>query len=763
MRLATIVFPLALCLFHALPAYSQAIPVRSGEHSDFTRLVLSFPEKIEWEFGKNNEDYIFRPVDFNLESYLLQGIFERIPRERLKAITQDNMELRLEVSASTHASVFEFNANMIVIDIKEGDADPASKFERNLDNPKPSITATQNKTQLDPIFPIIISNQNNGSAQSSQPKENLENLPNDPQPIDTAIIENAEKIIPELQKNISRAIAQGLLETKVLQTVIEDEEPRSITTNKSNQSETSLKQLQDTKKNVTPQINIQTVVDRDREIASGIFSKTGLPVACITDSELDLKNWGHPIHEGIKIGELRQNIIGEFDRKSVRDIEKLAKYYLFLTFGTEAMATMAAYNLTPEEYPIIYGLAETMKKQQSTQYGNIHLQAHCEGQVALWALASLPEFSQDNQYNHKQALATFSALPLHLRRHIGPSIAQKYIDINDQTQAELYLDLIDRAPGHHGDAFDFVQAKVEMKPENPESASHKLTPIIETNSSFAAEAFIQLIDASQKHNHPVSTEIIDNAEAMLVEHRNSPLEAELLRAIIIGRTLVGDYSIGFSHLSTQRPGLNLSDEDQADLWSTLLRALTQNSSDLEFAQYTLSNLDTILASPADATIFTDLASRLLENGFTDAALRILQSRSNNDETSKLSLAKIELKKGNLDSALRFVQQVQSPQARTIEARVLYEQGRPNDASKLLRDNNLSTNDLQSYAFIAEDWEAFDTNQENAYAQFVKVMNENANAPPPPSDLSLETIDQVLQKSEKSRLTLNNLIKSSLDQ
>ena len=125
-------FMVALAL--SVPAAdAEIIPVRSGEHEDFTRLVVDLPERTKWEFGRNSAGYELRVPGKGIV-FDLAGVFARIPRTRLADLETGKAEgsLALGVTCDCHAMVSESRSGSIIIDIRQGPAPESSPFELQL-------------------------------------------------------------------------------------------------------------------------------------------------------------------------------------------------------------------------------------------------------------------------------------------------------------------------------------------------------------------------------------------------------------------------------------------------------------------------------------------------------------------------------------------------------------------------------------------------------------------------------------------------------
>ena len=127
-------------------AVAETIRIRSGEHADFTRLVVTPDQPTEWSFGRDGDTYVLRLARPEVR-YDLGELFVYVPRVRLlDAKGGDTADLTLAVSPDTHATAFNLATGLIVVDIKSGPADPASPFEKPL---PAAAAATQGAAGLD--------------------------------------------------------------------------------------------------------------------------------------------------------------------------------------------------------------------------------------------------------------------------------------------------------------------------------------------------------------------------------------------------------------------------------------------------------------------------------------------------------------------------------------------------------------------------------------------------------------------------------------
>lgn len=66
-------------------AHADTIPVRSGEHGDFTRIVVDVPGGTGWELGREGAVYELR-LDRRDADFELGRVFVAIPRDRVSDV-----------------------------------------------------------------------------------------------------------------------------------------------------------------------------------------------------------------------------------------------------------------------------------------------------------------------------------------------------------------------------------------------------------------------------------------------------------------------------------------------------------------------------------------------------------------------------------------------------------------------------------------------------------------------------------------------------
>jgi hypothetical protein len=120
--------PLVLAMLASV-AQAEIIPVRSGEHQGFSRIVVPLPGLGDWVFGRVPGGYELR-VERADAQFDVADIFDKIPRTRLVGATTPGAgRLYLALGCDCSGDAFELSGGRLVIDIKDDPPAPGGRFE----------------------------------------------------------------------------------------------------------------------------------------------------------------------------------------------------------------------------------------------------------------------------------------------------------------------------------------------------------------------------------------------------------------------------------------------------------------------------------------------------------------------------------------------------------------------------------------------------------------------------------------------------------
>lgn len=111
---------------------AETVVIRSGEHVDFTRIVVQFNSPVSWTFGRVEGGYELCSDAHDTE-FDIGNVFNFIPKTRIRALSSPGPgRLFVSVSCACGGDAFEIRDGRVVLDIKEGQPDEKSPFEKKL-------------------------------------------------------------------------------------------------------------------------------------------------------------------------------------------------------------------------------------------------------------------------------------------------------------------------------------------------------------------------------------------------------------------------------------------------------------------------------------------------------------------------------------------------------------------------------------------------------------------------------------------------------
>lgn len=296
-----------LCI---LPEFTCAASIRvlSGEHRDFTRLVLHLPSPMEWSFSQNeNGAYVKFPDQ--KPTFDLSEAFERIQKDRVKSLVAEPDGLKINFACNCEGNAVFIEGSMLVVDVKPTSNKQEISFPINF-----SV----------PYWPEKVSQKTNLISNVAVPDADgmKSNIP-------PSLLSGAEQ---RLFRQLSRAASLGLVELVSPKVAVDQEE--AIGKKEEVFSSPS--------RSLHPQINLEAssgVSDyTERVFETDAISRSG--VICIPDSKLDIQNWRYGEDFASGVVALRRDLGGEIEAINQEAALNLVKHYLYFGFGAEALALL---------------------------------------------------------------------------------------------------------------------------------------------------------------------------------------------------------------------------------------------------------------------------------------------------------------------------------------------------------------------------------------------------------------------------------------
>lgn len=685
-----------LSLILALPATAATLKVQSGEHADFTRIVVLYREVPDWTFGRVSGGFELRTARPD-DLFDLSQVFALIPRTRIEAMeSRPDGRLFLSVPCDCHGDIFQIRGGL-VIDIKDGPAGANARFEAAL--PEPDRAMPEPEPRPEPVNRLprevaLIANladhhratrselawqdrlsldldKTPPGAETVIPVTGMaaEPMP-DPAPVEKPAMpdegpmagdtghadtmgddhlaaadtagdmstppERDEARVAELRQalieQLGRAAAQGLVEADLSETEerVADAYPGLTRDGHAAMPGDPAEEVQETPvrdPRPTDHVRFETAIDRGHAAVADIGDTTNDGLECLPDSMLAILEWGHPPVEGGPLSLSRSGLVGEFDKADTAGVEALAKNYIYLTFGAEAQALLGAFDTGRRNTRLLVAMAEIMDGIPVSGDVLSIDQAQCDGRVALWSVLANPSISKGDPITSSGLRTGFAELPLHLRRHLGPTLVDRLLQAGDADSASFIRDSLARAPGDHGEGFLMLDAQLSFETGKPGHGAEQLAGIVRDDGPRAPEALVQLIDTRLDSGIPVDDKMMRTADSMAFEARGTEMGAELRRAYLRALAHTGDYPAALKAIAGSAADQVIAAETADALRYEVLGLATADPEDEAFLSATIP-WPGLAHDGEDAIMLRrSAAARMIAVGLTKPARDILSEDS----------------------------------------------------------------------------------------------------------------------------------------
>lgn len=745
-----------LCLVTAFGAAAEQVSVQSGEHDDFTRLVLDFAAPVGWQLTRTESGYrlaLGRP-DMRFD---LSDVFRLIPRDRLSSIWADpeTGALMLGIGCACHAFPFELRADVLVIDLRDGPAPSGSSFEVGADGRamppvaariparprgRPETVAAGVEKPGQPRYNWL-EQAGTGMAAAEFPAL-LPSLPSLPLPKDDAssllsAAEGGSALRDELLRQISNGAARGTVELAPNQPKSRHSPPGGVARD--------------------PLSQIRIGGDAGVDPAAGDrpdHSLTAEGMRCLPDAAVDLGSWGDEAPVADAIGPRTGALFGEFDRVDRVAAETAVKYLLHLGFGVEAQILIETLPIDGSDAALWLALAAVADGDLATG-GALAGMEICDSSVSLWALLSRPDLTRGEPVQTGAVLRAFSALPPHLRRHLGPTLAGRFLARGDAATVRAIRDAILRPGGDPGPAVRLMEAELHAAAGNgPDTAA--LVSLQSAPGRTAAAATIAATLAIVAEGGTIDMAMLTATEALLREYKGAEEEPALRHALALAQATQGNFDAAFALLPEE-------DSGRADLWALL----ADRGPEAALLTHALPGGTAQVLKVAPDTR-QRMARRLIDAGFPDAALDWLnagtaQEREVPDDYLLLA-AEAELRRRDARAAIGLLAAVEGPEATRLRNQALLQLGTPEPLKRVQADASAAEGQRQQAARMALDWASVAAGGEDVWRDAAALVTDVAppddtsqDTPPPQATPPLARAKELLAQSVATRKALQDLM------
>ncbi|PVA09664.1 hypothetical protein DC366_13370 [Pelagivirga sediminicola] len=626
----TIALFLAMATF-ASPSFAQKAIVRSGEHADFSRLVIHLPKRVSWSISGQG---VSRRVILNADAieWDLSAAFERISDKRIAGLKPLGHEtgLSIDMYCECKIDIFWHGAAMLVIDVKDSKIrlDAGSGGLQNQPNVDMSFDIKndyETKRRLGIVGDLI-----SGRSPEAQKTALALTSAGLEQNAHSSTFEEESKETDlarrEIARQVARASALGLVETA--------KDPHGMAPEKSDveidhteqENAAWVPKYSDLFSNMRAQTSAEQAMGTKPQATD--FNPGGMP--CIKDDLVDVSNWGSNASFSEQLGSARRAMPERGEKDYQNAAIDLARRYIYFGFGAEAEQIIQEADQTHDAARVLVSMGRLLDSRK-LNFNILRNQVNCPGNVALWSALYHLESSSADDINTDAILRTLVSLPTHLRNLLGPRLARGLLKNGQVRSSERVLSILERSPGVERSDVKLARAEFEAFRDDLMPPDSDFVTIVNESRDLSPFALMELINSRLKIGQAVPPGWVELAGSYAYEQKGTDLGVQLSAAYINALVASGRFPEAFDRISQQETKKLFSDRKKIDnIGSYTLR----NADDLTFLKYLGYSHEIFDFSSG---IENGIARRLLQLGFPELAQNYLSGNAKEGEQDERRL------------------------------------------------------------------------------------------------------------------------------
>ena len=565
-------------------AAQTTLPVRGGEHADFTRLVIQMPEENYWQLRQDGRRATLTvtgpPLQFDLRQ-----TFARIPRTRLRAATSQGDALVLDLACDCTVRAAEDIPEFLVIDIL---GESATTVQTRPTARPPGLradTAQETARRAGQRLAQALRGRDLPPQQASLTLTPFDALQHDP----PASAEDGSESISRtaLTSEIGQALAASI-STRVLRAT----EPPA-----------PLPESTDAGPDPAPE-DARAHIGIGSDALSLADRVTGAERCALADALALPDDVTAPTV-------LPAELYGELDRPDHQAMLDHARHLIYLGFGAEARMVARLVAPPSAEAELLAQIGYLADLVPATDPAPVLALQGCTPMATLWA--QLADASETISSADAQALAeAVEALPPHLRIHLGAELVTRLRQHGARDVAQRVRAAMDRVAEHATPELELARAALDLDGAGDDTA--QIEAGLDPAASDATLLF--LLERHDRQDRPLGPDLLALAQDRLPVLRGSE-QGQVLTGLTL-RALLRDGSFAQAREMLAREAPRLEDRQRTEARSDLLKGLALDAPDTEFVTliFEKSPWDD---RPQDASLRDMLADRLGRLGFADHA------------------------------------------------------------------------------------------------------------------------------------------------
>lgn len=729
--------------FSGSSLWADPIPVRSGEHSDFTRLVMPFPDGATWRLENDSRRASIILGGFD-DGFDLSNAFSVIPRTRLNALVATQSRLELQLNCDCDVSGFVEYNGFLVVDISD-------KVARVSASRKPPDTVSALPNSRFQFGELLWSfDESQFAPPDENPYDDARELgrPGETEP--SVRMQDIEVRRQDILKAFSAAASKGLVEIDdSLSELTGSEPPDSAGSIRSEPMQIDEYPVE----NVNGNIRVTSSRDvQDPETPDPFVSLAG--ATCPDPDLLQISAWATEEPVEVQIGRSNRALFDDAGRFNYAEALSRVRIYLYFGFGAEARQLLTMIPNASSDYPELHDLAQYFEYGFVRNPRILHQFPDCNSAFALWGMLAPQTLSEDSLTDTEAALRALKALPAHIRYIAAQDLSEILLQRGDLQNGTIAMRLYEQLPQHDDGEVRVANAVAESLRKNNSESRGLLSEVVAEGSNEAPIALIKMIDQLVSQGDAIPSDTLTLTEAYLFEFRGTDLAPSLLRANI----LAAAQSLLFDS-ATEVYLENSDDFDDAqkrEVASQLFLMIASAASDIEFLERYYADY-TKFQDWVDETSTVAVADRLFMLGFSTEALAVVERLDEENPSARAQIlrAKLHLAEGEYLKTIDELERLRSLEADRIRAAALQGLGENAEARDLFFEAERP--DLATYAsWMSNEWKDLIDPDDPVFGPIRNLASEDLPGINRDKQI-VEDTSKVLEASGLARKALEDLL------
>lgn len=369
------------------------------------------------------------------------------------------------------------------------------------------------------------------------------------------------------------------------------------------------------------QLRVQSVYDRDADFDEVLDMLT--QNTCPDEGLLNIASWGSGEDFSDELSVARTAMLQEFDEPDLSAVSDLVHVYIRYGFGIEAETYLNDYEHVPDQ-ELLLDLAKIMDGRSVEHTGPLGMANACDGLAGVWALIGQYPRLDSQLGDIGSIMDAFSVLPIDIRRSLGPRLSTAFLGRGLLEEAALVSEIVERAPGEHGDEHALSMADIAHDRGDIDTAEDAYESLAHNDGALAIDALIKMAEVSLEQGKPMTHEVLADLGAAADLGRGTEKGSELRRLEALWLVKLNSAHAALTLLSDETHMDPLNSAKTEGAIHEILLAMSASGSHEAYVKAIDEFVHFVPDGPDGYVLRTKIGAELLTVGLPNLALEILR-------------------------------------------------------------------------------------------------------------------------------------------